>query len=61
MCDHQKAQLRRAAEEKVKEDYGFLPDLSTSVCQNAQQVLGDTPSGYYFSSPSNLTFHPLMV
>jgi hypothetical protein len=47
------------AEDKVRTDYGFLPDLQSSVRQNAQRVLGDTPPGFYFFSPSNLAFHDL--
>ena len=43
----------------MREDHGFLPDLLTSVRQNAQQVLGDTLPGHFFLSPSNLTFHNL--
>jgi hypothetical protein len=47
------------AEEKVRTDYGFLPDLSSSVHQNAQRVLRDTPPGFYFFSPSNLASNDL--
>ena len=39
--------------------YGFLPDLSSSVHKEAQRVLGDTPSGFYFNFPKNLAFHDL--
>ena len=41
------------------DDHGFSPDLSSSIHQNAIRVLGDTPPGYYFNSPSNLAFHDL--
>ena len=43
----------------MEEDYGFLPDPSLSVHRNSQRVLGGTPAGKYFVSPSNLAFHDL--
>ena len=46
-------------EERAMANNGFLPDLSSSIHQNAIRVLGDTPPGYYFNSPSNLAFHDL--
>ena len=49
----------RAAEDKVRADYGFVPDLTQSIRQNARRVLGETPPAYFFSSPSNLAFHDL--
>jgi hypothetical protein len=49
----------RQIEERAMADHGFLPDLSSSIHQNAIRVLGDTPPGYYFNSPSNLAFHDL--
>ena len=49
----------RAAEERVRADYGFIPDPALSIRQNARQVLGETPAWHYFSSPNNLAFHDL--
>ena len=49
----------RAAEDKVRADYGFVPDPTQSIRQNARRVLGETPSACFFSSPSNLAFHDL--
>lgn len=49
----------RLVEGRVVDSYGFLPDLSASAHRDAQRVLGDTPSGFYFNSPSNLAFHDL--
>ena len=49
----------RSIEESVLTDHGFLPDLTSSTHKNAIRVLGDTPPGYYFNSPSNLAFHDL--
>ena len=49
----------RLAEVRVRADYGFVPDLTQSVRQNARRVLGETPPAYFFSSPSNLAFHDL--
>ena len=49
----------RAAEERVRADYGFTPDPALSIRQNARQVLGETPAWHYFSSPNNLAFHDL--
>ena len=31
------------------------------IHKNAIRVLGDTPPGYYFNSPSNLAFHDLTI
>ena len=50
----------RVAEDRVRADYGFVPDLTQSIRQNARRVLGETPPAYFFSSPSNLAFHDLM-
>lgn len=49
----------RQVEQRVVDSYGFLPDLSRSTHRDSQRVLGDTPSGFYFNSPSNLAFHDL--
>ena len=46
-------------EREVEESYGFLPDSSTSLTKDAQRVLGDMPSGYYFQNPYKLAFHDL--
>jgi len=46
-------------EGKVRDPYGFLPDLPTLIHKDAQRVLGETPPGFYFNSPSNLAFHDL--
>ena len=43
----------------MREDYGFLPDLSHFVRCNARRVLGDYPLAEYFNSPSTLAFHDL--
>ena len=59
MIANQRAQLMRSIEESVLTDHGFLPDLTSSTHKNAIRVLGDTPPGYYFNSPSNLAFHDL--
>ena len=37
----------------MKEDYGFVPDLLASTCQN---VLGDMSPHQYFDNPHNLAF-----
>ena len=49
----------RQAEEKVRADYGFVPDPALSIRQNARQALGDTPAWHCFSSPNHLAFHDL--
>ena len=46
-------------EEKVKEDYGFIPNLALSVLQNTAIVVGKTISWHYLRRPSNLAFHDL--
>ena len=45
----------------VVSDYGFLHDISSSIHKNAIRVLGDTPPGYYFNSPSNFAFQNLIT
>jgi len=41
--------------------YGFAPDLSKTVLQNATQVLEETPWWYYSTKPANLKFHDLTI
>ena len=56
---HQEKQLDTVIEEKVRTGYVLLSGRSSSVHQNAQRVLGDTPQGFYFFFPSNLAFRDL--
>ena len=43
----------------MEEDYGFVPDLSSTIKLNALRVLGEVPYGYYFRSPFKMAFHDL--
>ena len=47
----------RKQEEKIKQAYGFVPDLSSSIRQNAQRVLGVVSTSTYFETPHHLEFH----
>ena len=51
-----KAQLKRHEEEEVNDNHGFGSDLSSSIRQNLQRVLGDTLSSTYFGKPQILEF-----
>ena len=46
-------------EEIVSNSYGFLPDLSLSTHQNAQNVLGNMTQECYFTTVANKEFHNL--
>ena len=56
---HQLAQIELEAEREVRELFGFLPDLKTSIHLNAHHVLGDTSPDVYFSHLPKKTFHDL--
>ena len=52
-----KARLKRHEEEKVKDSYGFVPDLSSSTRQTLIRVLRDMSPSTYFERPHHLEFH----
>ena len=39
--------------------YGFVPNLSLSICKNAAIVVGNSITWHYLSRPKNLAFHDL--
>ena len=41
----------------MKDNYGFVPDLSSSTRQNSIRVLGDMSPSTYFERPHHLEFH----
>jgi hypothetical protein len=47
------------ATREVQENYGFIPDPNISTHVNTRHVLGDTPTGVYFSHFTNKHFHDL--
>ena len=51
--------MMRKLHRVVEEDYGFVPDLSSTTRANALRVLGNTPHGFYFLSPFKMAFHDL--
>ena len=56
---HQLAQIDLALEREVRESFGFVPDLKTSIHLNAWHMLGDTSPDVYFSHFTNNIFHDL--
>ena len=59
IMDNKASQEISNLQKAVEEDYGFLPDLSSTIKLNALRVLGNTPHGYYFRSPFKMAFHDL--
>ena len=41
----------------MRNNYGFVPDLSSSTRQNSIRVLGDMSPSAYFDRPHHLEFH----
>ena len=44
---------------EILSNYGFVPNPNISTHLNARHVLGDTPTGVYFSHFTNKKFHDL--
>ena len=47
----------RTIQNKLKQQFGFIIDPTLSLCNNSSNILASTPTWYYFSHPSNFTFH----
>ena len=47
------------ATREILSNYGFVPNLNISTHLNAHHVLGNTPTGVYFSHFTNKKFHDL--
>jgi hypothetical protein len=56
---HQLAQIDNLATREVQGNYGFIPNPNISTHLNARHVLGNTPTGVYFSHFTNKYFHDL--
>ncbi len=52
-------QIDNLATREVQGNYGFIPDPNISTHLNASHVLGNTPTGVYFSHFTNIHFHDL--
>ena len=57
--DNKQKKIKSRIRQDVKEKYGFEPDSSLSVFENAAVVIGNTIAWHYHSRPSNLVFHKL--
>jgi hypothetical protein len=42
-------------------NFGFVPNITISIHLNARHVLGETPTGVYFTHFTNKQFHDLMT
>ncbi len=56
---HQLAQIDNLATREIERNYGFIPNTNISTHLNARHVLGDTPTGVYFTHFTNKHFHDL--
>ena len=54
---HQSEQVATATANKIKQQFGFIADPNKTLLHNASSALANTPTWYYFSRPSHLTFH----
>jgi hypothetical protein len=52
-------QVDHQATREVRENFGFIPNLTISTHLNAQHVLGKTPTRVYFTHFTNKQFHNL--
>ena len=56
-CSWQEKTTTESIKKKLMLQFGFVADPTLSTHHNASNTLATTPTWYYFSHPSNLTFH----
>ena len=56
-CSWQEKTTTESTTKKLMLQFGFVADPTISTHHNASNTLATTPTWYYFSRPSNLTFH----
>ena len=50
-------QVMTTIENKIKQQFGFIADPKKTLLHNTSSALANTPTWYYFSRPSHLSFH----
>ncbi len=56
---HQLVQIDNLATREIERNYGFIPNTNISTHLNARHVLGNIPTGVYFTNFTNKHFHDL--
>ena len=54
---HRSEQASTSVRSIIKQQFGFVADPTKTLLHNASSTLAHTPTWYYFSRPSHLSFH----